>query len=89
MTIKRNTRTPTDELAQRLNRALEQSETAFIEALMEITRERGFSSAAQASGIDRVTLHRYARGVGHPRFDTLIKLAASWDLKFNLVPKKS
>ena len=75
------------ELAQRLSKALDTSEEAFLAELMAAISARGWSLVARQIDIDRVSLHRYATTrTRKPRFDALVKMTAACGVKFRLVP---
>jgi DNA-binding phage protein len=78
------------EMAQRLTDALDRGETVFVKELMKIVKARGVTLTAAEIGTSRFVLYRYIRrGTRRPRFEMLIKMAATCGVKFNLVPIQS
>jgi DNA-binding phage protein len=78
------------EMAQRLTDALDRGETVFVKELMKIVKARGVTLTAAEIGTSRLVLYRYIRrGTRRPRFEMLIKMAATCGVKFNLVPIQS
>lgn len=73
----------TDEaLIEYLNAALEERDPAFFaKAVGDVTRAKGMTAVAEASGLGRQSLYRALSSEGNPRLDTLFRVLDTLDLR--------
>ena len=75
------------DVAKRLSRALDKSETEFTTALVEVIKEHGgIASMAKKIGVSRHTLYRYEWATDRPMLETVVKMTAACGLKLIVVP---
>ena len=77
-----------EDVAKRLDAALQRGDRAFISALMKVLRESGrdMRSTAKEIGIDRITLYKYEWGRDRPSLKIASKITAALGMKLTVVP---
>lgn len=74
-------------IAEYLSIVLEENDPAELaHALGTITRARGMTEVARASGLTREALYKALRPTSQPRFDTIMKVINSLGLKLSVQP---
>ena len=74
-------------IAEYLSIVLEENDPAeFAHALGTITRAKGMTEVARASGLTREALYKALRPTSQPRFDTIMKVVHALGLQISVQP---
>ncbi len=60
----------------------------FLRALGDVAKAKGMTHVANDIGTGRQSLYKSLSENGNPQFETIMKLLASFNLKFEVVPQQ-
>jgi len=60
----------------------------FLVALGEVAKAKGMTHVSNEVGTGRQSLYKSLSENGNPQFETIMKLLATFDLKFEVVPQR-
>jgi probable addiction module antidote protein len=61
----------------------------FLKALGEVAKAKGMTQVSKEIGSGRQSLYKSLSEDGNPQFETIMKLLAMFNLKFEVVPKEN
>ena len=74
-------------MAEYLTSTIEENNPALLAAALDdITRARGMTEIARASGITREALYKALKPDAQPRFDTIARVCTALGLKISVAP---
>ena len=60
----------------------------FLKALGDVSKAKGMTSVSKEVGTGRQSLYKSLSENGNPHFETVMKVLASFNLKFEVVPEQ-
>jgi len=81
--------TDDETIAEYLSAAMEEGSTdILLSAIGDVAKAKGMTYIAERSGLGRESLYKALRPEAKPRFETILKVLHSLDVKIVIVPLK-